>query len=58
VAAAVVGLVLVFSGAGHGDNAPAAPPPAGQVQAPAPGQPQAPAQVRVPGSGQSPAPTG
>ncbi|NMO89348.1 hypothetical protein [Actinomycetospora sp. TBRC 11914] len=37
VAAAVVGLVLVFSGAGHGDtgDTPAAPPPAGQVQAPA-----------------------
>ena len=48
VAAAVVGLVLVFSGAGHksDDGAPATAPPAGQVQpAPAaPGQPPAPIQ--------------
>jgi hypothetical protein len=36
VAAAVVGLVLVFSGAGHGENADGTPPPASQVQAPAP----------------------
>ena len=36
VAAAVVGLVLVFSGAGHGEDAVRTPPPASQVQAPAP----------------------
>ena len=36
VAAAVVGLVLVVSGAGHGQDAPRTPPPAGHVQAPAP----------------------
>ena len=57
VVAAVIGLVLVFSGAGHGDrdDAPAAPPPASQVQAPAPGQP-APAQPAAPTAGQPQAP--
>lgn len=44
VAAAVLGLVLVFSGAGHGGDARATPPPADHVVAPpAPGQVRAPA---------------
>ena len=50
VAAAVVGLVLVFSGAGHGDDTRATPPPPGQVVAP-----PAPGQVRAPGQTQAPA---
>jgi hypothetical protein len=53
VAAAVVGLVLVFSGAGHGDDAGSTPPPASPVQVPAPGQ--AP-QVKAPSSAPAQAP--
>ncbi len=61
VAAAVVGLVLVFTGAGHGDDkddAPAAPPASSEVvPAPAvPGQVQAPAQTQAPGGAQTQAP--
>ena len=59
--AAIVGLVLVFTGAGQkgdDDDAPATPPSSGQVAPAIPGQsqPAAPAQSRPPAPGQTQAP--
>ena len=57
VAGAVLGMVLVITGAGqkHGgdDDAPAAPPTTSQVAPAVPGQAGAPAQSQAPAPGQS-----